>query len=316
MILKNRLHLSIIMFLALIFCLACAGKSSFLSGEDKKNQTNLNPQKTGETKKAQTLIPPPKKQLPGNHIQLTSGTLYIADFFDPSLSDKTDIVFFFHGASWCSEQNFYDARKNAILISISLKDYQQAFKDPDALGMIIDEALISLKRENVTQKPLGRICLSSFSGGYSAVREILRQDRYIPLISDVLLADSLYFPKIKDGNGKEVPDPEAMAPFLKYAKMASEKKIFSFWFTHLFPPEEKYRDNSTTIAASYLIDHLGAKRVPANEKNTRGAKQLYRADLGNFHVIGYAGMVTQDHFEHFYSIVDLFKEISFVSVKK
>ncbi|MGI8906126.1 MAG: hypothetical protein ACR2IE_06515 [Candidatus Sumerlaeaceae bacterium] len=48
-------------------------------------------------------------------------------------------------------------------------------------------------------------------------------------------------------------------------------------------------------------------REAASGHNSRGAKLLYRADRNGFHVLGYSGMTTQDHFEHFYAIGDLWK---------
>lgn len=253
-------------------------------------------------------ISPPRRDVPGKRFQLSLGSLYVPEFFNQYASAGTDIVLFFHGAAWCSEQNFFDARKNAVIVSITVKNYGYpgVLRDPQNLRAVLEETTKTLALNDITSKPLGNICLASFSGGYSAIREILKQEEFLPHITDVVLADSLYPAKNKD-TGKI--EPESIQPFVNYAQRAARSEA-GFWFTHLYPPEEQHQGNTTTLAASYLIEQVGAKKTDATGANSRGAKLLYRADKGNFHVLGYSGMTTQDHFEHFYSISDLFKETS------
>ncbi|MBN1900247.1 hypothetical protein JW926_02845 [Candidatus Sumerlaeota bacterium] len=270
----------------------------------------LGREKAGEKKKAESKGPiaPPRRDVPGKRFQLSLGSLYVPEFFNQYASAGADIVLFFHGAAWCSEQNFFDARKNAVIVSISVKNYgyPEVFSDPKNLRDILEETTKTLARNDITSKPLGRICLSSFSGGYSAIREILKQEEFLPRITDVVLADSLYPAKIKD---TQTIDPESIKPFLDFAEKAARGEA-GFWFSHLYPPEAQHRGNTTTLAASYLIDQIGAIKKDSSGVNSRGAKLLYRADKGNFHVLGYSGMTTQDHFEHFYSVSDLFRETS------
>jgi len=49
--------------------------------------------------------------------------------------------------------------------------------------------------------------------------------------------------------------------------------------------------------------------------NSAGARLLYRADAKNFHVLGYAGMLNQDHFNHFYASSDLLKMTSLPDIQ-
>jgi hypothetical protein len=134
-------------------------------------------------------------------------------------------------------------------------------------------------------------------------------------ISDVLFLAAHYAPPIAV---KKVPlDPAAMEPFVNFARRAAaEGADKHFFFTQLYPPLEEHRGNTTTLAASYLIDAIAAKRQPASGKNSRGTQTLlYRADKHNFHVLGYAGMTNQDHFEHFYSAADVLKLTSLAAAK-
>ncbi len=258
-------------------------------------------------------IPPPRRDVPGKRIKLPLGQLYVPDFFDPSSKETIDLMIFFHGAAWCAEQNFYDAKKNAVLVSIHLKEMPEIFPKAEDFSNLVESVKTTLAQEKITTKPIKRICLASFSGGYVAPQQILKYKEFKDLITDVVLADSLYTARTKDDPNKIVTEP--LKPFLDYAQNAALGKC-TFLYSHLYPPEEKYRNNKTTLTAAYLIEEIGAKRsYPENEFNTRGEKLLYRADKGNFHIFGYDGMTTQDHFEHLYSVSDLFKQISFSSVE-
>lgn len=259
-------------------------------------------------------VPPAQRDVPGKHFDLSLGTLFVPDFFNPDLSVATEVVVFFHGASWCSEQTFYDAFKNAVIVSITVKNYGYplVFNDPEKFLQVLEETTTTLVREKITTKPIGKVCLTSFSGGYSAIREILRLPQFENLISDVVLADSLYAPRV-EGRENEL-EPAAMEPFVRFARRAVKGEC-SMWFTHLFPPLEEHRGNTTTLAADYLLNDLGLVRIPAFDCNTRGARLLYRTEKGNFHLLGYAGMTTQDHFEHFYALSDLFRKTSLTAAK-
>ena len=261
--------------------------------------------------KANAFVPPPKRDVPGSREKISLGELYIPDFFKPSADGTNDLVLFFHGAAWCAEQNFYDARKNAVLVSISHSNYAGLFADAKKFPALLEEITGALAKKQIPSRDIGKICLASFSGGYTAVREILKHKELREKISDMVLADSLYAPRSKEK--MKALDSAALAPFLDFARRAADGKC-TFWFSQLFPPEEKYRDNTTTLAANYLVEQLHAERHDANARNSRGVRILYRADKGNFHVLGYAGMTNQDHFEHFYGLSDLLREISFETV--
>ncbi len=257
-------------------------------------------------------MPPPRRDVPGRRGTLSGGAIYVPDFFDASLGEGTEVVIWFLGATWCAEQTFYDAHKNAVLIVAGGKDLAVAFKDPAAMGRLLSDASAWLRREGIATRPVQRLCLASFSGGFSGVREILRQPASAARITDIVLADSLYAPRVPGHENRL--DPEAMRPFLDYAKRAAGGEC-TLWFSHLYPPEERYRSNTTTLAASFLIDQLALARTPAETKNSRGARLLYRADKKGLHVLGYAGMTNQDHFDHFYAAGDLLRETSLTAAE-
>jgi hypothetical protein len=246
------------------------------------------------------IVPPPRRDVPGQRIRLDTGELFVPDFFKPAADGKVDVVIHFLGAAWCVEQTFYDARKNAVLLVASSKTLAEGFPAPDKFDALLAEV------SRTVGKPIGKICLSSFSGGYTAVRDLLRQEPVVARVSDVVLLDSLYAPRV--GENKDQLDPAAMQPFVDFASRAAEGRAM-FFFTQLYPPLEQHRGNTTTLAASFVIDALKLERKPAGSgnHNSRGAKLLYRAQKNGCHILGYAGMTNQDHFEHLYGAADVWK---------
>ena len=254
------------------------------------------------------IIAPKRLDIPGQRFSLVTGQLFIPDYFKGNKNGKYNLVVFFHGAAWCSEQVFYPAHKNAVLLSITLNSYPEAFSDTTQFQQILDEVNLTLETVKIIHKPkLNKLCLASFSGGYSAIREILKVPQYYNRVNDLILADSLYC-SFTDTT-RTVLVEEQMTPFLKFAQDAAKGKK-TFWFTHLYPPEEKYRDNTTTRTASYLIDHLNGRRILQNKINKLGMLLLYSCDKKEFHIRGYAGMTNQDHFNHFYNLAEYYKKLS------
>lgn len=251
-------------------------------------------------------IAPLRRDVPGRHLSASLGPLYVPGHFDPALTTATDVVVFFHGAAWCAEQNLYDSGLNAVLVSISQQDYAAVFRDPDALGQILRQTTEALADEGITSRPIGRLCLASFSGGYSAIREILRQGAFDGMISDVVLTDSLYAPLLADDS----IETSAIEPFTRFARRAASTGDARLIFSHLYPPEEKHRGNKTTLTAAHLIRETGATQREVTDINRCGQRLLYRADKGGLHILGYAGITTQDHFEHFYCLSELLRMTS------
>ncbi|MFB3894987.1 MAG: hypothetical protein ACE14V_01670 [bacterium] len=284
----------LILILGIVFCSA------------QSRDTTIS-QTTTAVKRSTGITPPKRIEVPGQRFLLSTGQMYIPDFVKPRKDGKYNLVVFFHGAAWCSEQVFYPAHKNAILVSFSTKSYSETFSDTTRFQKLLDEVNLTLETAKVIAHPkLNILSVSSFSGGYSAVFEVLKVPEYYARISNLILADSLYA-GFTDTTRTVLID-EQMAPFLKYAQDAAKGKK-TFWFTHLYPPEEKYRDNTSTKTASYLIDHLKGKRKELHENNQLGMTLLYSCDIRKFHIRGYSGMTNQDHFNHFYNLAEYYKKL-------
>jgi len=257
---------------------------------------------------AQGPVAPPRRDDPGLRLEIAEKQqVYVPDFFSADALTSTPLVVFFHGAAWCAEQTFYDGRQNAVLVSVQ----KTASSDWDVWEIefpgLISRVQKVLSENGVTSAPVGSVCLASFSGGYAAIRAILRRHADDPLITDVVLADSLYAPRL-EGRPDDL-DPSAMEPFVQYARRAAAGRGRMI-FSHLYPPLEEHRGNTTTLTAKWLMKETGAVARPATGTNSRRAVLLYKAEKAGLTILGYSGMTTQDHFEHFYSMGDLYRRSS------
>jgi len=180
------------------------------------------------------ITPPPRVDVPGKRVALACGELFIPDFFAKK-SEPTHLVIWSLGAAWCAEQNFYEARKNAVLLTLNGTALKAGFPQADKFQAVLEQVSAALAREIPGCPAATRVCLGSFSGGYTAVRDVLRLKEILPLITDVVLADSLYAGKV--AGSKTQLNPEQMQPFLDFAKRASEGEV-TFIFSHLYPPEK------------------------------------------------------------------------------
>ncbi len=254
-------------------------------------------------------VAPIRREVPGTRYSLSTGQLFIPDFYRVSRNNNVTLVLFFHGASWCVEQSFYDAHRNAVLVSISLKDYYTAYQDTTSFQGLVDEIKYSIETIKGTQNlNIDKIYLTSFSGGYPVIRSILNHSPQDERIQGIILADSLYAGFEGTTRSIETLRKDQMEPFLRFSGEAAKGKK-EFWFTQLYPPKPEHRNNTTTLTAEYLITHLRLKKEERNHRNSLGMVLAYSAERRNAHILGYDGMTTQDHFNHLYNLSEYFKSL-------
>lgn len=240
--------------------------------------------------------------VPAAEIALSTGVVYIPDAYQPD-DGRIDMVVHFHGAPEHVRDRFFESGRSAVLVAVSFKGLSEAYGKPfrgtDLFRRVLGEATrrtadhFGLKRVKVR-----RLVLSSFSAGYGAIREILKLPGYQALISDVVLADSLYAGYVQVG-GRNAVDPEDMASFVPFARRAAEGKATMFiTYSGVIPPNYA----STEETADYLIRQVGAKKVKASGESPPGMKLTAKADLGGFHVWGYAGDTGPDHMKHLHAL--------------
>ncbi|MDI6783552.1 MAG: hypothetical protein QME64_05575 [bacterium] len=279
------------------------------------------------------IIAPQRMDLPGQHFALSTGVVYIPPYFHPQ-GKKVNLLIHFHGASWMVEQNFYYACKNAVVVTIPLRGlsgvYTAKYKNKKEFGRLLKEIMETLDRENIVKKPrLGRLCLTSFSAGFGALREILQVPEYYRKITDTIFFDSIH--SGLDTTTQTVP-PDQMQFFLRFAQDAARGKK-TMWVTHSEIDPITYA--STTKTADYLISGVSAARMYLNQNQKgegtspllqnqtgedtspllqnepwKSMRLLSTADKGKFHVRGFTGNTGQDHMNHFYTMMEFISKTS------
>ncbi len=229
-------------------------------------------------------------------IRLSTGVLLIPGGLHSN--GEVNLWVHFHGAPALVRRCFLQTGRNAALLSDTVSEtarsmaYRKPFLDPERFGEMLEEAREQVARHFERPLRLGMITVSSFSAGYGALHEILAVPRYAQRIDEVMMFDSLYAGYDEKGR----PAESGMAPFLAFARRAAAGEA-SMVLTHSEEIPDGYA--GTTECAGYLIEALGARRVPADGEQAPGFRLISRADLGGFHVLGYAGgSADTDHMNH------------------
>jgi hypothetical protein len=186
--------------------------------------------------------------------------------------------------------------------------YAKPFLDVDRFARMLEIVADSLSTPDTDAKII-QVDITSFSAGYGAVREILKQDRYIDLIRRVILADSLYAgwdPATTQPGATSRPAKENMQPFAKFVDLAARgEKTFVLTHSHVPTPYA-----NTAATAGWIIERVGADRVPMERGSLPATLDplfplLYRADKGRLHIWGYGGDDLHAHLTHVRHIADI-----------
>ena len=221
-----------------------------------------------------------EQQVPGRRFTVSLGTLMLPQQGRPAM-----LIVHFHSSPWlvefCARKRFPMAAVLSVNLGAGSDVYREPFVDVTKFPMLIEEA------ERLAGGPFRSIVLSSFSAGYGAVREILREKSNWPRITSILLADSLYA-----GYGNEVED---LGPFLDYLK-AGKRLVMTH--SELYPGTYE----ATFETAEWLLAKLGAKRKAVLKWGPIGMQQLSEASKAGFVVLGFAGNSADDHVDHLYGL--------------
>jgi len=218
-------------------------------------------------------------QVPGRRSNVSLGTLMLPPAAPPAM-----LIVHFHSSPWlvelCAQKRFPLAAILTLNLGNASDVYREPFADPARFKKLIAEAEAAA---GVVR--FHTIVLSSFSAGYGAVREILRDKSNWPLITSIILADSLYA-----DYGHEADD---LGPFLAYIQ-AGKRLILTH--SELYPGTYE----STFEAADWLLSKMGVKRKAVLRWGPIGMQQLSEASRAGFAVLGFAGNTADDHIDHLY----------------
>ena len=216
-----------------------------------------------------------------------------------------DLVVHFHGHEPIRKE-FIKTGSGVVLAGIDLGigsgAYENAFADQTLFPRIVESIEAHMaKRSGKKDAYVKHLALSSWSAGYGATSQILRQPAG-KKVDAVILLDSLHA-GYKEGTKDEVRGPQ-IEQFLEYAQAAAAKKKFLFLsHSSIIPPGYA----STTEVARYLVGELEGKFKKASRKDVLGLQMISRYDKGNVHVRGYEGNDKPDHCAHIGLIADVMK---------
>ena len=207
-----------------------------------------------------------------------------------------DLIVHFHGHEPIRKE-FVKTAKGIVLVGIDLGigsgPYSSTFSSPEVFERLLRSVEAEMAKRSGNKKAhVRKLALSSWSAGYGAVEQILRQP-VAKRVDAVILLDSLH-------TGYVSPDSKAMVtsalePFVAFAKQAAGGKRFMFQsYSSIIPPGYA----STTETAHYVISELGGKPSKSTRKDVLGLAMFERFDRGNYHARGYDGDDKPDHCAH------------------
>jgi hypothetical protein len=208
-------------------------------------------------------------------------------------SGEFDVVFHFHGHD-PARKEWVTVMNNVVFVGMTLGIgsgiYGKTFNDPSVFERLLKsvEAAVAERSKN-PKAHARRIALSSWSAGYGAVEEILRQPLGQERVDTVVLLDGLHCDYQGDGLVQTT-----LEPFVRFAHAAADgKRLMVVTHSSIVPPGYA----STTETANFLISELGGRPRPARTRasDPMGLELVSRYDKGGFHVRGYAGNAELDH---------------------
>jgi len=253
-----------------------------------------------------------RASLPGTSIELEDGdrkyTLFIPSIAKPS-SDVV-LTIHFHSAIWHALQEHVDRGVTGPVIAFYPGEgssvYAQSFQDPERLKRWMERTLSELKSRGwPADARIKAIDISSFSAGYGAVRELVKDPSAFALIRRVVLADSMYG-SLMVGIETRTPLAEHVLVWKPLAEAAMKgEKTFAITFSQV--PTPSYASSSEMAGA--LVEALGEKFVAVSSTNDPDYPLLKRFDKGRFHVWGYIGEDGQAHMTHARHLADVWKAL-------
>ena len=269
---------------------------------------------------AQTAAPPPAPQNPspmvehsrrhqrvaqiepeGRRVKLSIGTLFVSQGAEHA--KMLPLLIHFHGPDWLAESAGVKWKKKVCVVSMHLGAgsgvYSRAFRDPVRFAQLLAEAE---KAAGVTFQP---IVISSFSAGYGAVREILKNRDNWQHIDAIVLEDSLHTSYIPEGHPGPI-DGSSLKPFVEFARAAVEgRKRMLITNSEVFPGTFA----STTETTDYVAEQLGLERRPILKWGPNGMQQTSEIRRGGFQLLGFAGNSAPDHTDHLQGLATWLKRI-------
>ncbi|MEM9753398.1 MAG: hypothetical protein AAF916_08430 [Planctomycetota bacterium] len=213
--------------------------------------------------------------------------------------DKIDLLVHFHGGPTTVRNNAAYGGLNAAILTVNYSGrssaYSRPFQDTKRFENLLRETRAALRKQKdlPADSDIGRLSLSSFSAGYGAIREILKQPEFFDRVDGILLADSLYASFASEED--KTPNDGQMRDFRAYAEQAARGgKVMIV--THSQVSTSTYANTQQT--ADDLLRHLEVRAGNINKAGLGGLRFHRTARVGNFTVWGASGDDGEAHMQH------------------
>lgn len=243
----------------------------------------------------------PQAQPAGRRVKLSIASLFVSA---GSERRKTvPLVVHFHGPDWLAESAAVKWKRRVCVVTVQIGAgsgvYSQAFAEPSRFATLLKEA------EQASGLNFAPVVISSFSAGYGAVREILKNRENWKRIDGIILEDSLHTSYIPEGR-PGLLDTSKLALFVEFAREAAAgRKRMLVTNSEVFPGTFA----STTETTDSVIEQLGLQRRPVLRWGPGGMQQVSDVRKGRFQLLGFAGNTGPDHTDHLHGLAEWLKRL-------
>jgi len=252
----------------------------------------------------------PADSLVSSDVLVVAGGEMVVVWYPGRPSRTLDLLIHFHGAVPVVTRNFEHARLDAVLVAVNFKGlssaYAKPFRSSDLFRDLLDRTMSQLRESGRADEETkwGQICVSSFSAGYGAVREILKIPGHFDRIDGLLAADSIYA-GLEAGDSVRRVNKHQMHDFLRFSRLASQdKKRFLLTHSYLQTPYA-----STRETADFLLDAIPIQREEVRRQDADFQRLVSRASRGGFTVLGYEGTTGAAHLQHLHHISQYWRKL-------
>jgi hypothetical protein len=245
----------------------------------------------------------------------TGYKLFIPDGYVHRPQDATDLLVHFHGDPATVRNNVGYAGLNLVTLTVNLgalsSSYQTPYGDAALFGNVLTEARTALRNQPDFSDALAfdKLGVSSFSAGYGAVREILKQPTYFNDIDAMVLADTVYASFTSAGD--HTPLDSQMTGFRNFAT-AAKNGTKTLTLSH--SQVQTFTYSNTAETADDLMAHVGVT-PGAYEVTGLGSLQFYRrGEAGNFAAYGALGADANAHSKHLQTIGQFLHDLPLAQV--
>ena len=240
----------------------------------------------------------------GERRTLPQAVLFVPDDLVLDASGRVPLWLHFQGGLRIAEENFVRMHRPGVLIASAItglsSKFSTPYRDPAAFRALLAAGEAALREvTGHSSATLGDIGITFFSAGYGAVREILKDAEMFARIGALVSADSIYADVVAPH--VRAPRMEQMADFVRFAQAAARgEKVFVVAHTEIRTPYA-----TTAETAALLLASVAGERRTVTEVTERGVPITTRADVGGFHLYGFAEDTPGIHMDMLYAIPEL-----------